>query len=127
MPIPLLTSLVPVGLVIVLASCCATAEPAPTAMPPVPTKLHLDREVLAIIPGHDFVELVISGGQRAGISPGDRGYMRCIDVEVRIFEVFDFRSRARMELKEPWPKLGPVRVYLQGADPKPWCPAPVPQ
>jgi len=110
---------------LLLGSCCASGPEV--AEPPVPEpKRFLDRKVLAIFPSTTAIEFVLLGGERAGIAVGDRGYLGCVDVEVRVTHVFEFRSRARMDLPEPWPKIGPVRIYLHGADPTPWCPDPTP-
>lgn len=114
-------------LCILLASCCATTAPAPTATPlSRPEPVFREPRVVALVPGQDTVLLVLAHGQRAGIKLGDRGYAPCHDGELRIIEVFEFRSQALMKRPAKLPDLHRVRIYLHGADPKPWCPDPEP-
>lgn len=120
MPLPILSA----ALCILLASCCATTAPTPT---PQPEPAFREPRVVALMPAHDTVLLVLSHGKRAGIALGDRGYAPCHDGELRIVEVFEFRSRARMKRPAKLPDLHRVRIYLHGAEPKPWCPDPAPE
>lgn len=121
MPVSILTLMC----ALLLGACC-TSTPnvaAPATAEPI---RFIDRQVLAILPSTTAIEFVLNGGERAGIAVGDRAYMRCVNVELKITQVFEFRSRTRMVRPDPWPEIGPVRVYLHGADPKPWCPDPEP-
>ncbi|HRE88465.1 MAG TPA: hypothetical protein PK095_04915 [Myxococcota bacterium] len=131
MPVPILSA----ALWLLLTACCTTAAPLPAPDPvPVPfvlierTQLAQNGDrVVALLPALDTIELVLAHGQRAGITLGDRGYAPCHDAELRIIEVFEFRSRALMKRPDTWPRLNRVRIYLHGADPQPWCPDPDPQ
>jgi len=128
MPVPILSA----ALWLLLTACCTTAAPLPAPDPvPVPDAspepVFREPRVVALLPALDTIELVLAHGQRAGITLGDRGYAPCHDAELRIIEVFEFRSRALMKRPDTWPRLNRVRIYLHGADPQPWCPDPDPQ
>lgn len=121
MPVSILT----LTCALLLGACCTSTPNVAAPATPEP-KRFIDRQVLAILPSLTAIEFVLNGGERAGIALGDRAYMRCVNVELQITQVFEFRSRTRMVLPRPWPKIGPIRIYLKGADPKPWCPDPEP-
>ena len=119
--------------VVLFVCCCATAEPTPPSSqsadepiekPAEPEPTYREPRVIDIVPGHDEIVFILAAGERAGVVVGDRGYMRCFDAELRVTKVFEFRSQAVMRRPEPWPGIGPVRIYLHGADPIPWCPEP---
>jgi hypothetical protein len=122
MPIPLLSA----ALAVLLVSCCATADTVDTSSPK-PEPIFHDVRVLGMLPAHDYIELILAFGERAGLAVGDRVYMRCFDEELRITRVFEFRSRTIIKRSDKTPQIGPVRVFLHGAEPKPWCPAPDPR